>query len=34
MGRILRCEEKAYQEKESMSRCMEAGNFKEVFRDL
>lgn len=34
MGRILRCEEKAYQEKESMSRCMEAGKCKEVFRDL
>lgn len=33
MGRILRCE-KAYQEKESMSRCMEAGKCKEVFRDL
>lgn len=34
MGRILRCEEKAYQEKESISRCMEAGKCKEVSRDL
>lgn len=34
MGRILRCEKAAYQEKKSMSRCMEAGKCNEVFRDL
>ena len=34
MGRILRCEKKAYQEKKSMSGCMEAGKCKEVFMDL
>lgn len=28
-----RCEEKAYQEKETISKCMEAGKCSRVFKD-